>query len=89
MDAQIINRFESYTGWTWDPLETRIESNFLALDVFVQREGHCVVPKDHQEGEINLGAWVSRIRVSHRKDQLDSALIERFESYPGWTWNFK
>jgi len=34
------------------------EEGFAALARFKQREDHCRVPKEHKEGDYNLGGWV-------------------------------
>src|SRR3989442_14760729 len=40
------------------PNEIAWETGFAALKDFKSREGHCRVPRGHQEGSFKLGTWV-------------------------------
>jgi uncharacterized protein (UPF0303 family) len=54
------------------------EKGFAVLEQFQSREGHCRVPRRHQEGAFNLGTWVVNQRNKRnmtstaRKRQLDA-----------------
>ena len=54
------------------------EKGFAVLKQFQSREGHCRVPRRHQEGAFNLGTWVVNQRNNRnttsiaRKRQLDA-----------------
>ena len=89
LDSQIINRFGSYPGWTWDPIKYQFENNFKALERFINREGNIKISRRYKENGLNIGYWMDRIRKYYRNNQLDPELIERFEALPGWTWNSK
>jgi hypothetical protein len=54
------------------------EENFAALTRFQQREGHCVVPQRHKEGDLALGKWVSGQRKN--KDDLSPERRELLEA---------
>jgi superfamily II DNA or RNA helicase len=59
-------------GFVWGVFAARYQQYLLALTVFRKREGHALVPARHKEGDVNLGAWVSRIR----KDKSDLSPAE-------------
>lgn len=62
----------------------------MALDSFVAREGHALVPAKHVEvidgREFGLGSWVSYVRTRYRNDALVPKRVDTMESYPGWQW---
>ena len=37
--------------------------SYNKLIEFKDREGHCRVPREHVEGVMNLGKWVSNVRL--------------------------
>ena len=51
-------------GFDWDPLATDWEEGFATLLIFKERERHCTVPKNHKEGDFNLGGWVGTQRTN-------------------------
>ncbi len=65
-------------GFVWDPPGLNWDKGFAALAEFKAREGHCRVPRDHFEGTVKLGKWVSGQRrrkttmPAERKQQLDA-----------------
>ncbi|MCX8512566.1 MAG: Helicase associated domain protein, partial [Chthoniobacteraceae bacterium] len=69
----IVNRL----GMGWDHW-------FGLLQRFHSREGHCRVAKTYKEGELKLGAWVSKQRS--RRDTLSPKRIQRLEQL-GFTWD--
>ena len=71
-------------GFIWDVLEHQFEKGFSALESFKEREGHCLVPQHYKEAGVNLGTWVSGIRV--RKDKLDAERLQRLENL-GFIWD--
>jgi Helicase associated domain len=50
------------------PHEIAWEKGFAALKHFKAREGHCRVPRGHQEGSFKLGTWV--VNQRNRRDAL-------------------
>lgn len=60
------------------------ENGFAALNEFKAREGHCLVPNEHEEGTFNLGRWVTRQRI--KKDTLSFECRRRLESL-GFVWH--
>jgi len=60
------------------PYEIAWENGFAALKHFKAREGHCRVPRGHQDGSLKLGTWVVNQRNRRgalsveRKRRLDS-----------------
>ena len=49
-------------GFSWDPLTETWEAAFSALQKFRKREGHCRVPRNHEENGLGLGTWVTEQR---------------------------
>jgi hypothetical protein len=64
-------------GIVWRSQEFKLERAVGALKSFKDREGHCRVPRDHIEGNFNLGRWVDHNRqresklLPERKEQLN------------------
>ena len=54
-------------GFDLSPLDTNWDKKIELLKAFIDREGHCVVPRSHQEEGINLGQWVKDIRYKRQK----------------------
>ena len=65
-------------GFIWDPLTEQWEEGLSYLEAFKAREGHCLVPALHKEGEFRLGRWISRQRQTRaeltedRRSRLDA-----------------
>jgi hypothetical protein len=70
--------FEWATSAKWDEMHALLKQ-------FKKREGHCRVPFSHQEGEANLGAWVSHQRNLKTKEQLDPDRRKQLEEI-GFEW---
>jgi hypothetical protein len=73
--AEIIDRI----GFSWDHW-------FGLLMRFKEREGHCLVPRFHDEGQFKLGAWVAEQRTNYRKDNLSVDRKRRLDDL-GFVWN--
>jgi superfamily II DNA or RNA helicase len=90
LSADRIAALESITGWTWDGRnDVRIKVGLdasVALENFIKREGNSLVPPDYQEGEIQLGKWVSRQQSRHRTGRMSNERALLLESLPGWVW---
>jgi uncharacterized protein YebE (UPF0316 family) len=56
----------------WDPFAVQWEEGFGYLQRFHQREGHCRLPREHQEDGYPLGQWAQR-----QRDDKDTMLLER------------
>ena len=54
------------------------------LEVFYEREGHCLFRSGHKEDDFKLAIWVSRQRSS--KDSLSPDRIERLDAL-GFVWD--
>ena len=65
-------------GFVWDPFAADWEEGFSFLEMYRQREGHCLVPQNHREAGYPLGTWVSRQRKykdtmpPERRQRLDA-----------------
>jgi hypothetical protein len=62
-------------GFDWDPLETDWAKGLHHLTIYKEREGHCRVPRPHEENGFRLGHWVNNQRhkalAAPRRQQLD------------------
>ncbi|WP_201408832.1 DEAD/DEAH box helicase [Mycobacterium paraintracellulare] len=76
---------EAIPGWTWDPHAEAWERAYTTLLQFVERERHARVPKDHAEGGIKLGGWVTEQRANRQK--MPDERRKRLQAIPGWSWN--
>lgn len=78
-------RLEALKGWVWAPLEIKWESNFEALQSYVEEYGDALVPQNFRTAnEIDLGIWVSIQRV--QKESMSAQRRERLEALRGWVW---
>jgi Helicase associated domain len=85
LDPSRWQRLEALSGWDWNPGATQWEEGFSKLKHFSEREGHCVVTRDHKtEDGYRLGAWVS----SQRKNRgfIHPDRRQRLEALVGWSW---
>ena len=73
IDVEIVERL----GVSWDHW-------FGLLQKFHEREGHCLVDRDHKVGNLRLGVWVSNQRG--KKDELSSERIARLDLI-GFSWD--
>jgi superfamily II DNA or RNA helicase len=82
---------EVLPGWSWQVFEDRKKQGFEALDSFVKREGHALVPTDHIENSFKLGRWVAIKRLAATNPKSKHRITEedkrKLESYPGWHWD--
>ena len=62
------------------------EKGFAALQKFHEREGHCRVPRKHQEDRFKLGIWIGTQRA--KKDRLSRNKIKRLNAL-GFVWKAK
>ena len=74
-------------GFIWKANDYQWEKGFLAFKKFVSREGHCVISRNHQEGDIKLGIWVSNQKV--RKGRLTPEQIQRLDNLGFVWWNVR
>jgi hypothetical protein len=49
-------------GIVWGPVQAQWEDKYAGQETYVEREGHCIVPKLHQEDGANLGMWLQKQR---------------------------
>ena len=82
-----IARLEALPAWEWIPLDSKWDATFAALEAFVEREGHALVPQGRSESGFRLGAWVRAQRTRCRGGKLSEERIERLEALPAWTWD--
>ena len=86
-DAQRA-RLEAVPGWTFaQPTEAAWERAYAALQVFADREGHCRLPTQHRENDINIDSWAGRQRTLFHSGRLKHDRVQRLEAVPGWSWN--
>jgi hypothetical protein len=73
-------------GFVWDTYEDKWEKNFATLKRFKSREGHCRVPREHEEGGFKLGTWV--VNQRNRKSALSAERKQRLNAI-GFVWRLK
>jgi hypothetical protein len=67
------------------PREVAWEKGFAALEQFKAREGHCHVPRGHEEGRFKLGIWV--VNQRNRRDALSVERRRRLDAIK-FVWVF-
>jgi superfamily II DNA or RNA helicase len=65
-------------GFVWDALEDAWDAGFAALNRFIEREGHCFVPKRYVEDGYRLGLWLNTQRVT--KELLPEDRVKKLDS---------
>lgn len=69
---------------------TRFNRYLHALQQYIRREGHALVPANHVEiidnDKINLGAWVGYMRQRKKNNQLNQDRINALSALPEWNW---
>jgi hypothetical protein len=84
-------RLSKLPGWSWRVFDDKNKAGFNALDLFVKREGHALVPGNHIENGFKLGKWVTVKRLAASNPRSKHTLTEehrkKLESYPWWFWN--
>ena len=71
-------------GFNWNPREANWLQGFESLISFKLREGHCLVPQRHIEGDFRLGQWVT---VQRSRDQSLSLERKARLNEVGFVWN--
>jgi superfamily II DNA or RNA helicase len=84
---ELETRLESLPGWSWDVKSDTWEDYYRHLRDFSERVGHARPALDYIENGRRLGRWVSSQRTVRKRRKLDTTLVERLESLPGWTWD--
>jgi hypothetical protein len=78
-------RLENLPGWVWIPRDADWEKGFVALQIYMDREGHALVPTSYMENAYPLGAWLGKQRGT--RQSMPNARKVRLESLKGWSWN--
>jgi Helicase associated domain len=73
-------------GFVWNPDDVAWENNFAALKHFASREGHCRVPREHNERGLNIGTWITNQR--NRKSNLSVERVRRLNTI-GFVWRLR
>ncbi|MDB2468416.1 Helicase associated domain protein, partial [Planktomarina temperata] len=69
-------------GFVFDPISAAWEKGFFKLQEFWKRDGHCLVPANHEENGFKLGDWVSAQRF---KNNISDERNQKLESI-GFDW---
>ena len=70
----------------WEVWSQQWEKMYTLLTQYKQQEGHCNVPKSHQEDGQNLGNWLHRQRLNKKNGKLDTMKEQKLEDL-GVMWN--
>jgi len=86
LDAYYVERLGNL-GVVWEPRDKQWENMYALLVQYKEREGHCDVPRSHEEGNNKLGIWLSTQRQNRRRGVgvLDAHYVERL-SILGVVW---
>ncbi len=87
LSGEQIRKFEELAGWSWSPKDELFPRGLQALENYLEREGHCLVPREHTEAGFRLGLWVANRRADYRKGRLTLDQIWVLESHRGWIWD--
>ena len=81
LDESYQHRLEKL-GVSWDPHTEQWERNFILLEQYKEREGHCNVPNSHEEDGVKLGTWLKSLRQVRKGRQgiLGAVRIERLDN---------
>jgi hypothetical protein len=86
MPSDRRKRLEALSGWSWNTLDDRWKEGFSRLKEFLDRYGHCRVPKSYRcEDSYRLGRWAAVQRRT--RDKMDIARRQRLEAVRGWIWD--
>lgn len=86
MSLERKNRLEAMPGWAWNMNDEKWEIAFGHLTEFVNREGHCRIPANHQTADgYRLGAWINTQRT--KINVLPAERKERLQTVSSWTWD--
>jgi len=58
-------------GFVFDQLGNSWDKMYQNLQMFKEREGHCVVPSNHKENEKKIGQWLMLQRQKKRNGKLE------------------
>ena len=92
LPAGRITTLEAVPGWIWGVShEEAFQIGLAALQQFVDREGHALVPQtcvERVDGrDYRLGAWVNVRRVYYRKGWLSDERVAVLNAIPEWVWS--
>jgi hypothetical protein len=73
-------------NFIWNPSDIAWAQSFAALKQFKAREGHCRVPRGHEEGKVKLGTWVTNQR--NRRNTMSIGRKQRLNKI-GFDWRLR
>jgi len=85
LSPERVVKLESLKAWVWSAIDAKWEEGFLALERYTERERTALVPKNHNEGIVGLGIWVTTQRKNRKR--LSAERVSSLEKLPGWSWN--
>lgn len=81
-------RLEDLKGWSWDLLEGRWETSYLALINYVKEHGNCLVPNGFKlSNGYKLRIWLETQRRIKKQCKLSQDRVQKLESLKGWVWD--
>jgi len=90
LETARLEKLESVTGWSWDPLSESWETYFALLKEYSIEYGHARVPQGTAatlyKGE-NLARWVNKQRSRYNKGNLENDRVAKLETIAGWVWS--
>ena len=84
LDSDRIKLLE-WLGFVWNPYEQQWQGQYLALQTYKAKRGHCNVSQGDKENKV-LGNWVGKQRASYKKGRIEQDKINLLEEL-GFVWD--
>ena len=86
LDDARRTKLEDLDEWIWNTRDHRWSLCVTALEAFVNRHGHSLIPVEHVTNDgLKLGAWAANQRANRAR--LSDDRRNDLENVDGWQWN--
>jgi superfamily II DNA or RNA helicase len=84
LDPAAVEVLAQLPGWRWSAYDQ--QERLDALATYVGRHPDCdAIPRDHVEGEVDLGRWIHRCRARFGAGQLPEGVVSALDqAWPRW-----
>jgi len=90
LDKEKIDKLESITGWTWDPISGFWNQMFVAVSDYAKQHGNTKISSYATGFDRQLDTWIRNQRLSFygkKGKRLDKDRVKQLESILGWSWD--